>query len=154
MDKLSARFLIFCCACMAPVLALAQHEHGGHGAHGVHDGGHSRSHAAGPQNGLRWHGDIRHFHQGDYGQWRSGHWFHGRHGGRLGWWWMVGPVWYFYPAPVYPYPDPFQPPAVGVPLAPSSLPPQFWYYCDNPSGYYPYVPRCRGNWRALPATPP
>lgn len=37
-------------------------------------------------------------------EWRRGHWFHGDHGGHVGWWWVVGIDWYFYPRPVYPYP--------------------------------------------------
>jgi hypothetical protein len=24
----------------------------------------------------------------------------------MGWWWVIGPAWYLYPAPIYPYPDP------------------------------------------------
>ena len=31
--------------------------------------------------------------------WGGGHWLHDRHDGRLGWWWVVGPSWYFYPRP-------------------------------------------------------
>jgi hypothetical protein len=34
-------------------------------------------------------------------------------------------------------------------------PPQpYWYYCDNPSGYYPYVQQCPGGWRQVNPTPP
>jgi hypothetical protein len=89
--------------------------------------------------------DIHRFHDHDFARWRGGRWIHGRHGGRAGWWWVVGPTWYFYPQPVYPYPDPYQPPAVAPP------PPQQYYYCDNPPGYYPYVPSCAAPWRAVPA---
>jgi hypothetical protein len=104
----------------------------------------------------RWHGDIRNFHEHDYDHWRGGHWYHGGHGGRRGWWWVVGPDWYFYPAPVYPYPDPFQPPVVVVPPPPSVAAPAYWYYCPNPAGYYPYVPQCRAHWQrvAPQAAPP
>ncbi len=91
--------------------------------------------------------DIHRFHEHDIGRWRSGAWHHGFHGGRNGWWWVVGGVWYFYPAPVYPYPDPYAPP-VGAPPPPQ---PQTYYYCDDPPGYYPYVPECRTPWRAVPA---
>ncbi len=38
----------------------------------------------------QWHGDIRHFHDRDAHHWATGHWYHGRHGDRLGWWWVVG----------------------------------------------------------------
>jgi hypothetical protein len=109
--------------------ALAQHDHG-------HDHG-------------GWHGDIHHFHDHDFGVWRGGRWFHGDHGGRPGWWWVVGPTWYYYPAPVYPYPDPYVPPVVTAPPpAPAT-----WYYCDNPPGYYPYVPQCTVPWRPVPVPP-
>jgi hypothetical protein len=52
------------------------------------------------------------FHGRDFGlftveertAWIGGAWRHGFHNGRLGWWWQVGPFWYFYDAPAYPYP--------------------------------------------------
>lgn len=103
------------------------------------------------------HGDIARFREGDLDRWRGGHWFHGRHFGRLGWWWIVGGAWYFYPAPVYPYPDPYIPPAVvtRVPPPPTPSPPQYWYYCDSVKGYYPYVADCPEGWRRVaPQTPP
>lgn len=109
-----------------------------------------------------WRGhDIQHFHDRDFGRWQSGYWHHGPHLGRLGWWWVAGGLWYFYPQPVYPYPDPYVPPVVVVPrqapvpvepavVAPA---PQYWYYCDESKAYYPYVATCRGGWRQVPATP-
>jgi len=126
--------------------------------------------------GRGWHGDIRHFHDRDLVRWRGGRWIHGWHGRTFGWWWVVGGVYYAYPSPVYPYPDPFTPPAVVVappaivvqapappavviqtpPPAPaaSAAQPGPWYYCDSPQGYYPYVPQCNVQWRAVPASPP
>ncbi len=94
----------------------------------------------------RWHGDIRHFDRGDFQRWRGGHWVHSRHGGRLGWWWVVGPSWYFYRAPIYPYPDPYIPPVVTV--APPS---PTWYYCRSAQAYYPYVGSCPEPW--VPVAP-
>src|SRR5438552_10634455 len=88
----------------------------------------------------RWHGEINRFHEHDIEHWRGGRWQHGIHGGRRGWWWVVGGVWYFYPAPVYPYPDPYQPPVVVAPPPPNLAAPAYWYYCADPAGYYPYVP--------------
>lgn len=38
------------------------------------------------------------------GHWHDGYWFHGAYRGYAGWWWVVGPAWYYYPGPVYPYP--------------------------------------------------
>ncbi len=32
--------------------------------------------------------------------WGGGRWRHEMHNGRLGWWWDVGGVWYFYPQPM------------------------------------------------------
>jgi hypothetical protein len=95
-----------------------------------------------------WHDrDIHRFHDYDYGLWREGHWFRGRHGGRLGWWWIVGDGWYFYPQPIYPYPDPYRPPVVAGPPSPGPV----YYYCPRPRGYYPYVPNCPSGWQAVPA---
>ena len=105
-----------------------------------------------------WRGGIEHFHEHDIVVWRGGRWFHGRHGNRIGWWWIVDGGWYWYPAPVYPYPDPYTPPVIvqvpsSPPPQPQALPPT-WYYCDRPAGYYPYVSECASGWKAVPATPP
>lgn len=121
-----------------------------------------------------WKGDIRYFENHDLHQWRSGAWRHGSHGGRVGWWWVIGGMWYFYPQPVYPYPDPYRPPLVVVEPAPPPVvvqvaPPvqvvpqapapaaqpaaQFWYYCEAAGGYYPYVSACPSGWKTVPATP-
>ncbi|HWG78980.1 MAG TPA: hypothetical protein VN681_04350 [Stellaceae bacterium] len=58
------------------------------------------------------------------------------------------PPYYAYPPPVVYAPPP-------VVYAPSPVvvqqPTQYWYYCDNPAGYYPYVPSCPTPWR--PVTP-
>jgi hypothetical protein len=50
----------------------------------------------------------------DWNRWRGGRWYHGPHGARDGWWWVIGGSWYFYPAPVYPYPDPNALPAIAA----------------------------------------
>jgi hypothetical protein len=42
----------------------------------------------------------------DRHRWHDGHWVHGYRGSRFGWWWVIGPAWYLYEVPVYPYPDP------------------------------------------------
>jgi hypothetical protein len=111
--------------------------------------GHGAPHWGHPYWG---HGEIWRFHDGDLDRWRAGHWVHGDHGGRLGWWWVVGGAWYFYPAPVYPYPDPYVPPAVAAPGAPAG---SYWYYCASARAYYPYVPACPEGWmRVVPQTPP
>jgi surface antigen len=82
--------------------------------------------------------------------WHGGHWRHDWHDGRFGWWWVVGGgAWYFYPAPVYPYPDPYTPP--GVALAPTA---QVAYYCGNPAGYYPAVAQCFMPWQMVSLAAP
>jgi len=48
--------------------------------------------------------------------WVHGAWHRDWHDGRFGWWWNVGPSWYFYTQPVYPYPQP--PPPSPFPQAP------------------------------------
>jgi len=93
-----------------------------------------------------WHGDIHSFRDHDLDYWHGGHWFHGPHGGRKGWWWVLGNAWYFYPAPVYPYPNPYIPPVMAPP--PPAV--TYWYYCRHPRGYYPYVPACYGRWHEVP----
>ena len=103
-----------------------------------------------------WHGDIHHFHEHDWGVWRGGHWFHGPHGGRMGWWWIAGGTYYFYPAPVYPYPSPWEPPSVDLVTPPADVPPpatQYWYFCRQSNQYYPYTPTCPGGWEQVPAQP-
>lgn len=142
----AALALILCSA------AWADHDHD----HG--DGGHHH-------DDYHWHGDIHHFHERDYPHWREGYWYHGNHGGRLGWWWAVGGLWYLYPTPVYPYPDPYTPPVIyqqqyptseEQTSAPADAPPpaQNWYYCNSSKNYYPYVSSCREGWKIVPATPP
>ena len=97
----------------------------------------------------RWHGDIHHFYGHDWDHWRGGHWYHGWHGGRYAWWWLVGGLWYSYAAPVYPYPNPYVPPAVVAAAPPATT----YYYCANPAGYYPYVASCPAPWQAVPGRP-
>ena len=29
----------------------------------------------------------------------------------------------------------------------------FWYRCDLPAGYYPYIPTCQTPWRIVPSAP-
>jgi len=113
---------------------------------------------------------IHRFHERHYEVWRGGSWFHGNYGGRLGWYWVVGGIYYFYPRPIYPYPDPYMP---GVLVTPNSGPmappppsqpptpmlqgqnlPSVWYFCESSKGYYPYVSECPSGWKTVPASPP
>ena len=86
--------------------------------------------------------------------------FHGHpHGGTRvfigsGFWW--GPGWW---GPPYPY---YTDPPVVVqqepPIYPDAVPQTqyYWYYCQNPAGYYPYVQQCPGGWMTVvpPTGPP
>jgi hypothetical protein len=122
----------------------------------VHAQPHGAPHGGGAYRGPDFHGrDYGHFSPAERGIWRSGHWVHDWHDGRFAWWWTAGGGWYFYPAPIYPYPT-YVPPAIIVqqpPPVPTGLPPsQSWYFCDNPQGYYPYVASCNGPWREVPTT--
>jgi hypothetical protein len=72
----------------------------------------------------------------------------------------LGP-WY-YPPHYYPYPPlvAVQPPPpvyiergaeASAPPTPSS---NYWYYCPDPQGYYPYVKECQSGWMTvLPQSP-
>lgn len=108
------------------------------------------------QHDHHWHGDIHHFHEHDDPHWRAGHWYHGNHGGQLGWWWIAADMWYLYPTPIYPYPNPYIPPAVVIEPEPVvTAPPReaVWYYCKSSRNYYPYVSACPEGWRIVPAEP-
>lgn len=139
---LTAVLALTCAVGVVP--ASAQHEPGGGRAGGF---------AGGDFHGR----DFGHFGRGELNTWRGGGWRHEWHDGRYAWWWVASGFWYFYPAPIYPFPT-YVPPAIVVqqaPPVPTGLPPaQFWYFCDNPQGYYPYVASCDVPWREMPATPP
>jgi hypothetical protein len=102
--------------------------------------------------------DVAHFRGHDLDVWRAGHWAHEWRNGRFGWWWFAGGIWYFYDAPVYPYPTTLsgvtfvEPEVVTQPAAPSGVP--AYYYCDNPAGYYPYVTTCTVPFRPVAPPPP
>jgi hypothetical protein len=108
--------------------------HGGgfHGG-GFHAGGFAGFHAG------RFHGGFAGLHS-VYGHANGGHWDHGWHNGRYGWWWGAdGLGWTYYPD--YGFYDYNQPYAA-----------QSWYYCSDPAGYYPYVTQCNAGWQTVPAS--
>lgn len=132
--SLALLLLLPCLVGVGP--SMARDHHHGYGAGG---------------RGPAWHGEIGRFHESDFERWRGGRWHHGRHFGRVGWWWIVGPTWYFYPARVEPYPNPYQPSVLPAPPRPAERP--YWYYCARPAGYYPYVARCTVRWQRVEAAP-
>ncbi len=85
----------------------------------------------------------------------------------------IGPGWWGYPYPAYPaYPYPYYPyypyyypeppiivekqPDTYIYQAPQAEEPQYWYFCKDPEGYYPYVKKCPKGWLKVipPENPP
>jgi hypothetical protein len=100
------------------------------------------------------HGGGRHGggHHGGHGGGHHGGWRHGGRPGAGGWVGGIGfagfPLWY--PngdGAVYGYAYPAigeaPPPVVYIEREP---PPEYWYYCREPQGYYPQVGECPGGW--------
>jgi hypothetical protein len=87
---------------------------------------------------------------------RGGVWIGPGWGGWGPWWW--GPP--YYPYPYYPYePNPpvviQQQPPTYVEPTPQPEKEYYWYFCQKPQGYYPYVKKCPGGWlKVIPQTPP
>ena len=88
--------------------------------------------------------------------------------------WGRGHIGFYYGAPwypvygygyPYPYLYPYVPPAVvSVPTVPDgqqtymqqpvqAAQTNYWHYCHNPEGYYPYVKACPGGWQLVAPTP-
>ncbi len=87
--------------------------------------------------------------------------WHGGHGGVRfgvfvvpGFWWGAptwGPWWWGRPYPYYAAPPVVieqAPPTYVQPQQPAA-PPAYWYYCQNPQGYYPYIKECPGGWMTV-----
>ncbi|HEX9022212.1 MAG TPA: hypothetical protein VF799_00060 [Geobacteraceae bacterium] len=103
-------------------------------------------------------------YRGRYGgYWHGGYY---GHGSRVGVGVMIGPGWdpwwggAYYPYyPYYPY---YTPPPVVIEREPDTYiqqqpPPayeeqNYWYFCREPQGYYPYVKKCPKGW--LKVVPP
>jgi hypothetical protein len=94
------------------------------------------------------------FNGGDRESWRGGAWRHERHNGHLGWWWVIGDLWFFYPAPIYPYPTYIGPDYWYDYYGNYPSPPYYWYYCEDPPGYYPQVQHCNVDWEPVPPQAP
>jgi hypothetical protein len=115
------------------------------------DGGASRGGSGayggvGHHGGGDWHGGDGHHGGGD---WRGGIWIGPGWGGWGPWWW--GPPYY----PYYPYYP--ETPAVIQQQPPVYIQPeeQYWYFCQEPEGYYPYIKKCPGGWlKVIPPAAP
>jgi hypothetical protein len=134
-----------------PARADEERHHEGHDE-GRHDEG--RHHEARDEGHREFRGEIGRFHEQDWNLWHSGHWEHAEHEGRRGWWWVAGGLWYLFPAPVYPYPNPYEPPAAFVPTPEFDPPPpppraNSWYFCPPRNAYYPYVSSCPVPWQRV-----
>ena len=115
------------------------------GGGGFHGGG---FHGGGFHDG--WHGGTAGFNRDGFGGARSGHWNHGWPG--YGWGGGLGLgsglglglaysyAWSYYPPGYGHYGD--NQPYTAV---------QYWYYCSDPAGYYPYVTQCNTGWQTVPA---
>lgn len=95
----------------------------------------------------------------------AGHGHHGRTRVYIGGSFWLGPplFWgpgpwvprYYYGGPVYfPLPPAYVQPPTGY-IQRGQEDSGYWYYCDNPSGYYPYIKSCPGGWmKVVPETVP
>ena len=113
---------------------------GGHGGSAGHGGFHGR-------HDFHGHGGF-HGHDG----------FRGRFGFFIGAPLFWPPPYYpYYDYPYYGYPYPY-PSAVVIERQPQAYiqrEPYYWYYCPEPSGYYPYVQNCPRGWQqVVPSAPP
>ena len=93
---------------------------------------------AGLPHPHQWTGNLRNF---GGSTWGKGHWYHGLHNGALAWWWVAGPEWYYFDAPIYPAPDFDVPPGMVD---------GWWYWCAPAQEYYPYVTYCPAPWVRVP----
>ncbi len=152
--------LAFALAGAGGVSARAQEHHEDHhpggGGHGGPVGYPGFRGGPGFHSGFHGH-DFAHFTPAERSAWAGGGWHHEWHNGRFGWWWAVGGIWYFYPAPIYPYPDyvadTYDDSGMGAePVA--GTPPGYWYYCGPSGAYYPYVQTCPVPWTPVAPTPP
>ena len=124
-------------------------------------------HVPGPRAGYAWAGGYWGWRGGAH-VWIGGHWEAERPGYRFidARWLFVDGAWAFYPG----YWEPYAPVIVqaapvivqqAAPVyvekspsaAPAGMDPRFWYYCQSPAGYYPYVEQCAGAWQQVTPTP-
>jgi hypothetical protein len=102
--------------------------------------------------------------RGGHGGGHYGGWGHGGHysglGLALGLGYGLGYYGNSYYSPYYAYP----PTVVTVPVAPpvyiqqappvtQQYPVGYWYYCNDPQGYYPYIKQCPNGWQQIEPIP-
>lgn len=95
----------------------------------------------------------------------AGHGHHGRTRVFVGgsFWFGPPPFWgpapwappYFYSGPAYYGAPPVFVQPSGRYIQRDQEVSDYWYYCDNPQGYYPYIKSCPGGWmKVVPETAP
>ena len=98
----------------------------------------------------------------------------GHRGGSIGFYFGApGPFFYppaYYPPSYYPYHYAYPPvviqqaappvyieqgtpEAAPAPATPAAQAGNYWYYCNNPQGYYPYVQQCPQPWQKVSPVP-
>jgi hypothetical protein len=86
----------------------------------------------------------------------------GGHGhGHFGVDFMIGPGWgpWWGPYPYgYGYAYPYAPPVVierepELYIEPQTQEQNYWYFCNDPKGYYPYVKKCPNGWMKVVPSP-
>jgi hypothetical protein len=97
--------------------------------------------------------DFTHFSPDERARWSHGAWRHDYHHGHRGWWWVVGDFWFFYPAPIFPYPLYIGTEEYYDYYSDYGAPDYYWYYCPRPQGYYPYIQECSVPWQPVPPAP-
>lgn len=143
--RTAAAALTVAVALSQPIAAQAR----GGGGGGFHGGG-GGFHGGGFHGGGGFHAGAFHgggFHSGGFanahfGGNHFGHW-HDRGFGNWGW----GDAWPLVTDQGF-YDDGY---TDGDSLPTSSSSAQYWYYCQNPAGYYPYVTSCTTAWQPVPA---
>jgi hypothetical protein len=147
--------LAFILACTLPAYAAGPGSY--HGSGGYQGSG-------GYRGASGYHGSGGYYGSGNY----HGHGGNNGHGNSYNFGFAIGPGWggwrpgWWGPAyPYYPYYPYYSAPPVVVERQPQVYVQQnqqesgYWYYCQNPEGYYPYVKSCPGGWmKVVPDTVP
>jgi hypothetical protein len=132
--------------------------HGGGGSYGYHGGGGGGSygyHGGGSSYGYRGYGGGGSRYYGG-GFWGGSGYYGGVWVGPG--WGAWGPGWWgpsVYPYYVSPPVVIEQQPQTYIQSTPAPEEQVYWYYCQNPQGYYPYVKKCPNGWMKVvpPASP-
>jgi hypothetical protein len=128
--------------------------HGSTSYRGGYAGGYNGGNPGGYHGGSGYHGNNHHNgHGNSYSFWVGGV--------APGWWGPAYPYPRYYPYSYPYYPNPYYVPAPVViaeqPALSDPGPEQnsYWYYCENPRGYYPYIKSCPGGWmKVVPESVP